>query len=72
MKALGIDRLEQMIQSQDLGVVNRVKLVVGLIGDLAVGHNAGAMDQSANCSIICAYFSDDAPHASPSRTSSGR
>ena len=48
-----------MLEAEDLGVVNGLKLCVGLIGDLAVSHNAGAMDKTADLAVFGLNFLED-------------
>lgn len=41
---VGADRGEQVRQTRDLGVKYGIKLLVGLLGDLAIGDDAGPVD----------------------------
>ena len=53
---LGIDRLIEMMEALDLGIVNQVELGVSLIGDPAVGQHAGAVNQAADRPVLRANF----------------
>ena len=55
-----------MVQAFDLGLVNQVELSIGLVDDLAVGENTGAVNQPANRPVFSLHAGNQR-HAPPRR-----
>ena len=58
----GLDRPEHVVQALDLGLVDQIELRIGLIGDLAIGEDAGAVDQAAHRAELLASPGEGPPH----------
>ena len=73
LERLGIDRVEEMVQALDLGVVDQLELGVGLVDDPPVGQHAGAVDQPADrAELVADLGRSTARTAAWSRTSTER
>ena len=65
LERLGVDRVEEVMQAGDFGVVHHGELRVGLVDDLPVGQDAGAVDEPPDRAMLGAARPDDVAHGRP-------